>query len=135
MVLKIRRKDLDKIQRHARKYYPLEACGILVGRKVEREKIVEKVYATRNILESGFEYKIDPSAQLKIFEKAEIEGLDVLGFYHSHPFSEPFWSEIDEEGSKFWIGYSYLIVSAKSGSFDSYITKEDGVEKEEVKIL
>jgi proteasome lid subunit RPN8/RPN11 len=77
MVLKIRRKDLDKILRHVRECYPLEACGILVGRKVEREKIVEKVYATRNILESGFEYKIDPSEQLKIFEKAEIKGFEV----------------------------------------------------------
>jgi proteasome lid subunit RPN8/RPN11 len=34
---------------------------------------------------------------LKVFEEAELQGLDVIGFYHSHPFWDSFWSEADEE--------------------------------------
>ena len=136
MVLKIRKSDLDNIFQHVKRCYPLEACGILLGRITGEEKYVEKVCNTRNILASSSEYQVDPAEQLKIFEEAEREGLDILGFYHSHPFWEPFWSEIDDERGKLWIGYSFLIVSLKSGSFNFYVVKKDNiVEKEEVAIL
>jgi len=135
MVLKIRKLDLDNIFQHTKKCYPKEACGILLGRKIGEQKNVEKVCNTRNILDSASEYQIDPTEQLKIFKEAEREGLDILGFYHSHPFLAPFWSETDNERSKLWKGYSYLIVSPKSSSFKSYVKKENIAEKEEVTIL
>jgi len=135
MVLKIRKLNLNNIFQHARKCYPMESCGILLGRKAGEGKNVEKVCTTSNILASASEYQIDPTEQLKIFEEAEREGLDLLGFYHSHSYWEPFWSEIDNERSKLWTGYSYLIVSLESGSFNSYVRKENMAEKEEVTII
>jgi len=135
MVLKIRRKDLDNILLYARKCYPLEACGILVGRIVGEEKNVEKIYPTRNLLASSSAYQIDTMEQLKIFEEAELRGLDVLGFYHSHPLCDSFWSGIDEERGKLWIGYSFLIVSPKTGGINSYVRSKDKAEKEEIIIL
>jgi len=135
MVLRIMKKDLDNISLHARKCYPLEACGVLVGRIIGEEKNVEEVYDTRNVLESSSEYQIDPIEELKIFEKAELRGLDVLGFYHSHPFWDSFWSETDEDKSKPWIGYIFLIVSLKTGGINSYVRRKDKVEKEEITIL
>jgi proteasome lid subunit RPN8/RPN11 len=135
MVLRIRREHLEKVFRHARECYPLEACGLLVGKIVGGDRMVEEVYPTKNILESAFEYRVDPEEQLKIFEEAERKGLDIIGSYHSHPFWGAFWSRIDEERSKFWAGYSFLIVSPKSGSFSSYIKEGEGVKEESVEIL
>lgn len=126
---------MEEIFQHAKKCYPVEACGILVGETVGKEKIVKRVYHTTNVLASPSTYQIDPIQQLKVFEEAENQGLEVLGFYHSHPFWEPFWSNIDEERSILWIGYSFLIVSLKTGKINSYIKKEKTVEKEEVTIL
>jgi len=135
MTLQIKKADLDKIFHHARECHPLEACGILAGRIAGEGKAVEKIYPAKNVLNSASEYEIDPVEQLKIFEDAENAGLGVLGFYHSHPFWEPFWSEIDDERSSLWTGYSYLIVSLKTGGFSTYIRKESKVEKEEVRVL
>jgi proteasome lid subunit RPN8/RPN11 len=135
MVLRIRKKDLDNIILHARNCYPSEACGILAGKIVGGNKNVEEVYHTRNVLNSPSAYEIDSVEQLEIFEKTESCGLEILGFYHSHPFWDSFWSEIDEERSKLWIGYSYLIVSLKTGGINSYARRKDRTEKEEVIIL
>ncbi|MEM1540636.1 MAG: M67 family metallopeptidase [Candidatus Bathyarchaeia archaeon] len=135
MVLKIRSQHLEKIFQHAKKCYPLEACGILVGRVEEEGRIVTKVYHTKNVLESSSSYQIDPIEQLRVFEEAERNGLDVLGFYHSHPLWDSFWSKADEEASKLWEGYVFLIISLKTRATNAYIRKQNSVEKEDVTIL
>jgi proteasome lid subunit RPN8/RPN11 len=132
MVLRIKRKHLDEIFQHARRCYPAEACGILVGKREGEEKIVEKVYLTRNVLASTSEYRIDPIEQLKVFEEAEHQSLNIIGFYHSHPFWEPFWSKTDEDRSELWTGYSFLIVSLKTGKARAYIRRENRAEREEM---
>jgi len=135
LVLKIRREHLDEIFEVARKFYPIEACGILVGKANEREKIVAKVYHTKNILASSLAYQVDPIEQLRVFEDAEREGSNILGFYHSHPFWDSFWSKVDEERSKYWVGYSYLIISLTTGNATSYIRYSNKVEIEELAVL
>lgn len=135
MVLQIMKKHLEEIFEFARKCYPIEACGILVGRIRGNKKIVEKVYHTKNLLDSSSMYQIDPVEQLRVFEEAEFQGLDVLGFYHSHPFWDSFWSKTDEENSELWIEYSFLIVSLKTRGVNSYVKKRKGTVKEKVVVL
>jgi len=136
MALKIRKIHLNEIFECARKNYPLEACGILIGRTSGNERIVEKVYHARNALSStSSTYQIDPVDELKAFEEAEKEGLEVIGFYHSHPFWDAFWSYIDEEKGKFWVGYLQLIVSLKTGNVKAYVKKERGVKEEEIILI
>jgi proteasome lid subunit RPN8/RPN11 len=135
MTLKIKKTHLNEILEEARKNYPIEACGILIGRINENERIVEEVYHARNVLSSTSAYQIDPIDELKAFEEAEKEGLEVIGFYHSHPFWDPFWSNIDEEKGKLWVGYSQLIVSPKKGKVKAYLKKENGVEEEEINLI
>ncbi|MEM3550585.1 MAG: M67 family metallopeptidase [Candidatus Bathyarchaeia archaeon] len=135
MTIKISRVNLDIILQHARECFPIEACGFLVGRRKGDEGVVEKVYKSKNILNSSFEYQIDPQTQLEIFEKAESMGLEVIGFYHSHPFWDPFWSNLDEERSKLWVGYSYLIVSLKTSRYRSYLRREEVAVEESVIII
>lgn len=135
MVLKIKSQHLEKIYQHAKKCYPLEACGILAGRVEGEERIVTRVYHTRNVLASPSSYQIDPIEQLRVFEEAELNCLDVLGFYHSHPFWDSFWSKADEEASKLWNGYVFLIISLKTGAVNAYVRKRDELEKMDIIIL
>ena len=135
MPLKIRKEHLDERFGQPKKCYPIEACGILVGKIVEGDRVVHKVYHTRNVLASSSAYQIDPQEQLRVFEEAESQGLEVLGFYHSHPFLDSYWSEIDEQASKHWTGYLYLIISLKTGKINAYVKKDDGVEREDVIII
>lgn len=134
MALKIRRGDLEEILRHARESHPFEACGLLLGRRVGGDGIVEEIRPSRNLMRSPFEYLIDPEDLLRAFEEAERMGLEIIGSYHSHPLCEPFWSQIDEERGELWAGYFFLIVSP-SGRLASYIKEERGAREEEVEIL
>jgi proteasome lid subunit RPN8/RPN11 len=53
-------------------------------------------------------YLVDPKDQFKAEKQAREQGLEVLGFYHSHPGHPPVPSSTDQELS--WQGYQYLIV-------------------------
>ncbi|MEM3519582.1 MAG: M67 family metallopeptidase [Candidatus Hadarchaeales archaeon] len=133
--MKIRKMELDEIFRHSEACYPFEACGILIGRKTGKEKVVEKVILAKNVLSSPVEYEVDAESLFKAFELAERNGLEVLGFFHSHPHHEPFWSSIDEERSKYWVDHSFLIVSPALRRFKSYEKRESGTVEEELRLM
>jgi len=126
---------LDEIFEEAMRKYPIEACGILAGRKHDGEAVVEKVYHAKNILNSTSAYRIDPDDQIKAFQEAESEGLEIIGFYHSHPFWEPCWSKEDEEKGKAWTNYFHLIVSPKDYKAKAYIKKLVGVKEQKLLIF
>ena len=71
------REMLEHVSRHA----PLEACGLLAGRDAR----VQKVIPVRNQAESPVRFAMDPYEQLQAFEWIELQSLDLLGIYHSHP--------------------------------------------------
>ncbi len=72
------------IVRHAREAAPLECCGLLVGRG---DAIVDAV-PVRNIAETpATRFLLDPEDHINGRRAARDRGLDVVGFYHSHPRS------------------------------------------------
>jgi proteasome lid subunit RPN8/RPN11 len=68
---------LEHVTRHA----PLEACGLLAGRKAR----IEKVLPIRNQIQSPVRFVMDPYEQLQAFEWIDARGLELLGIFHSHP--------------------------------------------------
>jgi len=67
------------------------------------------VYRTENVAETPrTRYRIDPEQQLAALERADAEGLDVVGFYHSHPTGPAEPSETDAARAT-WHGYAYVI--------------------------
>ncbi len=71
----------DEMLRHVDQQVPLEACGLLAGKK-ER---VEKVILVRNQAQSPVRFVMDPYEQLQAFDWIESHGLELLGIFHSHP--------------------------------------------------
>jgi proteasome lid subunit RPN8/RPN11 len=135
-MLKIRRTDFELIVRHAEREAPSEACGALLGKREGKEKIVERVVKSKNVLSSPTEYRISAEEILETFKLAELLELEVLGFYHSHPFHGAFWSAIDEERGKYWIGHSFLIYSLPAREARCYFrVSEKKVEEEPIVIL
>lgn len=86
MAIVLRKADLDILVQHCRDSYPAEACGILLGTKGDDIKKVTVVFPTDNILNSETEYQINPQEQLDAFMKADELSLEVVGYYHSHPY-------------------------------------------------
>lgn len=105
-----------QIDRHAEAIYADECCGIILGRQEESQRVVETLIEIDNNwdeAERRRRFLITPR-QLMQAEKAGRErGLDVLGFYHSHPDAPARPSEFDREHA--WPWYSYLIASVQDG--------------------
>ena len=93
---------------HAYAGYPLEACGLLVGRGTT----VERFVACTNEAASARIYTIPPKELLRAERTAEDDGLEVLGVFHSHTHSEPYPSPTDvtQAPDPAW---HYVIVSLK----------------------
>jgi proteasome lid subunit RPN8/RPN11 len=82
---------LAVIVAHAREAFPLECCGVLVGTV---GRIVQAVRA-RNIATGPNRFHIDPKDHVDARRQSRREGLDIIGFYHSHPAGAAAPSETD----------------------------------------
>lgn len=95
----------------ALKGYPCETCGILVGGQVNGEVRVEQVFEARNLnTERAHDrYVLNPDDLMSADLAARKAGLDIVGFWHTHPDHPARPSETDREAA--WDGYSYVILS------------------------
>ena len=59
-------------------------------------------------------YNIAPQELVKIQRQARGLGLDIVGFYHSHPDHPAQWSKTDFAEAH-WLGCSYIITSVEQG--------------------
>jgi proteasome lid subunit RPN8/RPN11 len=73
----------DAVIAHAKECRPRECCGILLG---TTDHITEAIRAG-NLSESPARFLIDPKAHIEARRAARAQGLEVVGFYHSHPHS------------------------------------------------
>jgi proteasome lid subunit RPN8/RPN11 len=106
----------DSMVEHARAGAPEEVVGVLGGRRGEEESVVERRYRAENAAAAPeTRYEIDPAEELELLERVDDAGLDVVGFYHSHPSGPLAPSETDAELAA-WPRYSYVIVSLADGA-------------------
>jgi proteasome lid subunit RPN8/RPN11 len=109
---------LDAIARHGEATYPDECCGILLGRETDGARVVARLLQIDNqwdAVERRRRFLIQPDDLLRAERAARRDGLDVLGFYHSHPDAPARPSEFDREHA--WPWYTYLIASVEQGRY------------------
>jgi proteasome lid subunit RPN8/RPN11 len=102
----IDQESYDRLVAHARAEYPNEACALLGG----HDHAVAKVYPLPNAEASPTFYLVDPKAQLEAMTDMDDQGMDLVGIFHSHTFTEAYPSRTDIELA----GYpdaTYLILS------------------------
>lgn len=106
---------------HARRCYPEECCGLLLG----KDQQVLEVWQTENSWTEDFgdrllanssknnsrlnRFAIDPKDLLAAQKFARTNGLEIIGIYHSHPNHPAIPSESDRAIA--WDIYSYVIMS------------------------
>ncbi len=102
--------QFDEIRRHGEQTYPHESCGVLLGHAKEGVNIVvESVRASNIRTDSAHNrYGIAPQELIRIQRNARQQGLDIVGFYHSHPDHPAQWSTTDLAEAH-WFGCSYVI--------------------------
>jgi len=102
-----------EIRAHGEETYPNECCGVLLGRMSERDglRIEAAVRAGNARTDSARNrYEIAPAELVKIVREARSLGLEIAGFYHSHPDHTAQWS-LTDLAEAHWLGCCYVITS------------------------
>lgn len=112
---------VEGIREAARRTWPQEACGLLLGSPSAAGDATRVVLAlpTRNATRevARDRYEVHPEDFLAADDRAREMGLEVVGVWHSHPESGPIPSKTDFERS--WPGWSYLICGWTAGDPDA----------------
>jgi proteasome lid subunit RPN8/RPN11 len=131
-MLKIVQPVYEEIRSHGERTYPYECCGVLLGDAVDGFRIVRKSIACVNARIDSLEnrYSIATRDLIRIQSASREEGMEILGFYHSHPDHPAWWSATDL-AEAYWFGYSYVITSIEKGepaATNSFLLTGDGEE-------
>jgi len=122
---------------HARRTYPNECCGAMLGSTDGDTKIVSEAIELQNAFEGAqaARYELRPADLLAADRAARERGMDLIGIYHSHPDCDAYFSTTDLQNSCPW--YSFVVLSIQKGDFhhaNSWLPNFDqtAAEKEEL---
>jgi proteasome lid subunit RPN8/RPN11 len=115
-MLKLNEQVYHAIRRHGEETYPHECCGVLLGRSTsDANEVEDAVRAGNTRTDSAHNrYNIAPQELVRIQRQGRERGLDIVGFYHSHPDHPAQWSKTDFAEAH-WLGCSYVITGVEKG--------------------
>jgi proteasome lid subunit RPN8/RPN11 len=130
-----------KIGEHGVESYPYECCGALLGRDpgftdkdgsdakghgISREILALFPLVNRRDDSPRNRFSVTGEDVREAEKSASAQGLEVIGWYHSHPDHPARPSEYDRDHA--WPWYSYIIVSVRvgvAGDMTSWRLKDD----------
>jgi proteasome lid subunit RPN8/RPN11 len=114
VILRINESLTERIRAHATQSYPYECCGAMLGAEANEEREVQDLVPLDNQRQDSprNRFLVRPEDVIRVDKAARERGLEVLGWYHSHPDAPARPSEFDREHA--WPWYSYLIVSVEA---------------------
>ena len=115
-MLKLSESIYNALRKHGEETYPHECCGVLLGRSEDDVNTVEDAVRAGNTRTDAAHnrYHIAPQELIKIQRQGRERGLDIVGFYHSHPDHPAQWSKTDFAEAH-WLGCSYVITAVANG--------------------
>ncbi len=107
------------IEQHGQASYPLEACGLLIGRLGEHGWQISQARAVANLNtdRASDRFALDPQGYQQIDQELRHTDDEIIGIYHSHPDCPAWPSPTDLESA--WPDFVYLIVSIQQAKADS----------------
>ncbi len=132
-MLKLRPEDIQVMKDHAERDFPNECCGVIIGDHDDpsnnevrpcaniQQELKEKD-PERYSRDADTGYYLDPKDLMKAMKDASKRGLDIAGFYHSHPNHDAYWSEEDQRAAM-WGGADepsypdacHVVISIRNG--------------------
>ena len=107
----------EAIRAHGEQTYPHECCGALLGVATPNGWRIESAVRAGNTRTDSAHnrYSIAPVELVQIERDARSRGLEIAGFYHSHPDHPAQWSATDFAEAH-WLGCSYVITAVARGT-------------------
>jgi proteasome lid subunit RPN8/RPN11 len=115
--------DYNTLRAHGEETYPHECCGVLLGKSTPAGNTVHTTVRAGNTRTDSAHnrYNIAPIELVKIQREARKLGLDIVGFYHSHPDHPAQWSSTDFAEAH-WFGCSYVITAVDGDKTTGHAT-------------
>lgn len=142
-MLEIDKGILDILYEETCKIYPKECCGILLGEISEdgerRTKMLRPATNSAPQNRQGESFFITAEELMREEMVSDQMGMEIIGFYHSHPDEQAEISSIDQ--TYMIPGLSYPVISVRSGrvteikSFEkTFQERTECVSEEEIKV-
>lgn len=114
-MIRITRELAEKIEKHGGATYPDECCGILLGSDVDDTRRILDIAPLENhqVENRRRRFFVTPKQYLEAERTASQKGMELLGFYHSHPDHPAIPSEFDREHALPW--FTYIVLSVVEG--------------------
>ncbi len=116
MSLTISQALYEQLRAHGEEIYPNECCGIMLGRADGDALTVTQLLRAGNTRTDSAHnrYHIAPQELIAAQREGRKQGLDIVGFYHSHPDHPAQYSITDFEEAH-WFGCAYVITAIAHG--------------------
>ena len=117
-MLNLHYNDYQALRAHGEETYPNECCGVLLGKNegAQTNRVHRIVRAGNTRTDSAHNrYNIAPIELVRIQREARGLGLDIVGFYHSHPDHPAQWYRL-RRGPLAWL----LLHHHQRGAGQSY---------------
>ena len=131
--------QIRAIEAHGEETFPNECCGFMLGTSNKDDKTIVELMHAYNEFEAQEKYHrflITPEAYMRGEKHARTNGLDIMGFYHSHPNAPARPSQYDLDHAWPWLSYVIVsIMDGKAAAITSWVMKEDRSAFEEEAIV
>ncbi len=106
----------NALRAHGEETYPHECCGIMLGASDGDQITVAQILRAGNTRTDSAHnrYHIAPQELIAAQREGRRLGLDIVGFYHSHPDHPAQWSPTDFAEAH-WFGCAYVITAVAQG--------------------
>jgi proteasome lid subunit RPN8/RPN11 len=114
-------RELERLHDHAIAGFPQEVMGILAGR--QDQAAVTRVVPLENIAptDAARRDQVDGPTRRRAEKALEADGLDVLGYYHSHRDHPAMYSDSDRDQAL--LATSYVIAAVQGAASDGTPTR------------
>ena len=118
--MKIARSLVERMLAHARGGYPFEACGVFLGKpRHGAPLVVEDVVpvVNRETEKPRVRYAIAPEDLIRVDREARARGLEIIGYFHTHPDHPARPSETDRQRAADTLsdGVLHVVVGVEKG--------------------
>ena len=115
--------ELRRLHDHAVRGYPHEVVGLLAGDR--STDTVTRVVPLENETadDPARRFRVNGLKLMRAEQAVEADGLDVVGYYHSHPDHPANWSDTDREQALPDVAY---VIAAVQGSPSPHVSDTQG---------
>ena len=110
---------LSDMKAHAETGFPHEVVGILAGSR-DKNEVQEVNLLINERAETHNRYKVSALRLMKAERELEHRGLEIVGYYHSHPNHPAQYSDYDRDHAL--PNMSYVILSIQDGVFQNILS-------------